>query len=101
MQLDFYKNSLAKEEIEVIIPGDTDVEFINRSIYTEFSKGIFLPETKKQYLQIINTLMEKGARGVILGCTEIPILIKQEDCSIPVFDTAFIHADAAVKFAVA
>jgi len=101
MQLDFYKNRLAKAGIEVIIPNHADVEFINRSIYTEFSKGIFLQETKKQYLQIINTLMEKGARGVILGCTEIPILIKQEDCSIPVFDTAFIHADAAVKFAVA
>lgn len=100
MQLDFYKVILAAHGISVIIPDETDIEFINQSIYTEFSRGIFLPERKQQYLRIINALIEQGAQGIILGCTEIPILIKQEDCKVPVFDTAFIHAEAAVKFSV-
>lgn len=99
MQLDFYKTKLAAAGIEVIIPGEADIELINNAIYDEFSKGVFLPERKAEYLQIINSLIAQGAGGVILGCTEIPILIKQEDCTIPVFDTAFIHTDAAVKFA--
>jgi aspartate racemase len=99
MQLEFYKTRLAASGIDVIIPAETDIEFINDSIYNEFSKGVFLPERKLQYLQIIRSLIGQGAEGIILGCTEIPILIKQEDCTVPVFDTAFIHAEAAVKFA--
>ncbi len=99
MQMDFYKKKLADKNIETIIPGSNDIEFINNSIYNEFSKGIFLPETKQQYLRIINDLIQQGAEGFILGCTEIPILIKQEDCTVPVFDTGLIHATAAVDFA--
>jgi aspartate racemase len=99
MQLEFYKNRLASAGIEVIIPDEANVELINNSIYNEFSKGIFLPERKQEYLHIIQSLIEQGASGIILGCTEIPILIKQEDCTIPVFDSAFIHAEAAVNFA--
>jgi aspartate racemase len=99
MQLEFYKTRLAASGIDVIIPAETDIELINDSIYNEFSKGVFLPERKLQYLQIIRSLIGQGAEGIILGCTEIPILIKQEDCTVPVFDTAFIHAEAAVKFA--
>ena len=100
MQMDFYKNKLAAQGIAVIIPNEEDIEFINKSIYNEFAKGVFLPDRKQQYLQIINSLIEQGGEGIILGCTEIPILIKQEDCAVPVFDTAFIHAEAAVKFAI-
>lgn len=99
MQMDFYKAKLAESGIETIIPGSTDIAFINNSIYNEFGQGVFLPETKAEYLRIINVLIEAGAEGVILGCTEIPILIKQSDCSVPVFDTAMIHATAAVDFA--
>lgn len=99
MQMDFYKDKLLNHGISTIIPGEKDIEFINQSIYTEFSKGIFLPETKKRYLEIINTLVDAGAEGIILGCTEIPILIKQEDCIVPVFDTTAIHVKAAVDFA--
>lgn len=99
MQLDFYTAKLAANNIETIIPKETDVEFINNSIYNEFSKGIFLPETKQQYLRIIDLLIKQGAEGIILGCTEIPILIKQEDCAVPVFDTGLIHSIAAVDFA--
>jgi aspartate racemase len=99
MQLGFYKTKLAAAGIEVIIPGEADIELINDSIYNEFSKGIFLTERKTQYLRIIQALIDSGAEGIILGCTEIPILIKQEDSGVPVFDTAFIHAAAAVDFA--
>jgi aspartate racemase len=99
MQLDFYKNKLADLGIETIIPGEADIEYINNSIYNEFSKGIFLPETKAAYLHIMHGLIAQGAEGFILGCTEIPILIKQEDCVVPVFDTGLIHAAAAVDFA--
>ena len=99
MQMDFYKNKLADKSIETVIPGASDIEFINNSIYNEFSKGIFLPETKRKYLRIINDLIQQGAEGFILGCTEIPILIKQEDCAVPVFDTGLIHSTAAVDFA--
>lgn len=99
MQMDFYKNKLAGRGIETIIPGEASIEYVNNSIYNEFSKGVFLPETKKQYMQIIKELIHRGAEGVIFGCTEIPILIKQEDCAIPVFDTGIIHSMAAIDFA--
>lgn len=99
MQLDFYKNILLSHGISTVIPSGNDIEFINNSIYTEFSKGIFLPETKKEYLAIIDKMKPMGVEGVILGCTEIPILIKQEDCDLPLFDSAYIHSMAAVDFA--
>lgn len=99
MQLPFYKNKLAEQGIETIIPNETDMEYINSAIYNEMGKGIFLPERKEGFIQIIHQLKAAGAEGVILGCTEIPILIKQEDSPIPVFDTTAIHATAAVNFA--
>lgn len=99
MQMDFYKDRLAAQGITVIIPGEADIEFINHTIYEEFGKGIFLPDRKEQYLRIIDSMLQQGAEGIVLGCTEIPILIRQEDCRVPVFDTAFIHAKAAVNFA--
>lgn len=99
MQLDFYKNKLAEQGIETIIPNEADIEYINTAIYDEMGKGIFLPERKQGFIRIINQLKEQGAEGVILGCTEIPILIQQNDSPIPVFDTAAIHVNAAVEFA--
>ena len=99
MQLPFYTSTLAAQGIVTIIPEQTDIDVINDTIYNEMGKGIFLPATKEKYLHIIEKLIAKGAEGVILGCTEIPILIKQTDCFVPVFDTALIHAMAAVEFA--
>jgi len=101
MQLDFYRDKLAEYEIETIIPGEEDVQMVNDSIYNELGKGLILPDTKKNYLQLINKLIEQGAEGIILGCTEIPLLIKQKDSPVPVFDTTYIHAMAAVNFALA
>jgi aspartate racemase len=99
MQLPFYTNMLAAHGIATIIPEQADIDFINDTIYNEMGNGIFLPATKEKYLYIIQKLIAQGAEGVILGCTELPILIKQSDCNIPVFDTALIHATAAVDFA--
>ena len=99
MQLPFYKKKLAEQGIETIIPNEADIEYINSAIYNEMGKGIFLPQRKEGFINIINQFKEEGAEGVILGCTEIPILIKQDDSPIPVFDTTAIHATAAVKFA--
>lgn len=98
MQLDFYKDKLAAKGIAVIIPEQPDIDYINNAIYSEFAKGIFLPETKQRFLQIIDKLIARGAEGVISGCTEIPLLIQPGDCSIPVFDTTMLHAKAAVDF---
>lgn len=99
MQLDFYKNKLAVKGISTIIPNETEIEIINTAIYTEMGKGIFTANTKAKFLEIIQRLISEGAEGIILGCTEIPILIKQEDCTVPVFDTTRIHSQAAVRFA--
>jgi aspartate racemase len=99
MQFDFYKNKLAAHGIETIIPGKKDIEFVNDVIYNELGKGKFLPETKQRMLALIDKLSLQGAGGAILGCTEIPMLIKQEDTAVPVFDTTLIHATAAVDFA--
>ena len=99
MQMDFFKNKLAERGITSIIPNEEGIEIINTAIYTEMGKGIFLPATKQKFLTIINQLIEKGAEGIILGCTEIPLLIKQEDCAVQVFDTDKIHSDAVVEFA--
>ena len=98
MQFDFYKNKLALHGIKTLIPDERGIEIINKSIYEELGKGILSSSTKEQYIGIINSLHQQGAEGVILGCTEIPLLIKQEDCSIPVFDTTLLHATAAVDF---
>ena len=97
MKEDFYKDVLSKFGIEVITPEGDDFEEINRVIYEELVKGKTLEASKKRYLEIIGRLQKKGAKGVILGCTEIELLISEEDLSIPAFKTVEIHARAAVK----
>ncbi|MGL6269434.1 MAG: aspartate/glutamate racemase family protein [Chitinophagaceae bacterium] len=98
MQLDFYTKKLTAKGIETIIPGEEDIAYINHAIYTEMGKGLFLPETKARFIQIINSFKEADVEAVILGCTEIPILIKQNEVEMPVFDTTAIHVDAAVNY---
>lgn len=99
MEMGFYQEQLAKFGITAIVPNEADKQFVHDAIYNEMGKNIFLSATKEKILSIIDTLKTAGAEGVILGCTEIPLLIKQTDCSIPVFDTTLIHATAAVAFA--
>ena len=99
MEKDFYKNVLKSFGIKTIIPNAEDREEINRVIYEELPSGILKPSSKKSYIEIIERLEAQGAEGVILGCTEIPLLIQQENVSIPVFDTTTIHATKAMEFA--
>lgn len=100
MEGDFYKKVLnEKFNIDVVIPDEDDREIVHEVIYEELCKGIINENSKEKYKKIINSLVLKGAEGIVLGCTEIPLLIKQEDVSIPVFDTTTIHAVSAVEFA--
>ena len=99
MELGFFQQELEKFGIGTIIPDDADRQYIHDAIYNEMGKNIFLPTTRERFISIIQKLEQQGAGGVILGCTEIPLLIKQIDSPIPVFDTTQIHAAAAVAFA--
>lgn len=100
MELNFYKDKLRANGIEPIIPEkQDDRDFIEDTLRNELGKGIINPATKKGYIGIIQQLILAGAEGIILGCTEIPLLIKQEDVAVPVFDTTKIHSQAAVDFA--
>ena len=99
MEAAFFKDKLIKQGIDVFIPNAGDRQYIHQTIFEELERGIMLPETKVRYLGIIQSLINDGADAVILGCTEIPLLIKPEDCTIPVFDTTLIHATAAARFA--
>lgn len=95
MEKDFFKDILKSFGIETLIPNDENRNEINRVIYDELAKGELNAVSKQNYIEIIKKQIESGAEGVILGCTEIPLLIKQEDVSVPVFDTTTIHATAA------
>lgn len=99
MELDFFKEKLKALDIEAIIPESDDRDFLHDTIFNELGKGLILESTKDRYLSIIEKLIDKGAEGIILGCTEIPLLVKQEMVKVPVFDTAMIHSNAAVAFA--
>ena len=95
MQQDFYKNILIRQGIEVIVPNDDDVDVVNRVIYDELCLGKIFEKSKAAYLDIIHELARNGAQGIILGCTEIGLLIQQSDTDIPLFDTTLIHAEQA------
>lgn len=98
MQQDFYKSKIAESGIEVLIPDEQDIELVNHVIYDELCLGIISQDSKQAYQKIITDLASKGAQGVILGCTEIGLLIQEGDTEIPVFDTTQIHAvKAALK----
>ena len=102
MEQDFYKGRLAeKHGLDVIVPSAEEMEIVHRIIYNELCQGTILDSSKKEYLRIINNLVNQGAEGVILGCTEIPLLVKQADVAVPIFDTTTIHAQEAVKIAIA
>jgi aspartate racemase len=100
MEMDFYTKKLSEAGIRAIIPGKEERLFIHSTIMNELLKENFRPESKKRFLEIINGLEREGARGIVLGCTEIPLLIKQEDTHLPVFNTLELHALAAADFAV-
>ena len=101
MEEDFYKGRLReKHELEVIVPADTDRNIIDDIIYNELCVGIIKRSSKEKFREVIKDLVSSGADGVILGCTEIPLLISQEDVEVPLFDTTAIHSRAAVELAI-
>ena len=92
MTQDFYKSRINDKNIKVLIPEEKDIEIVNHVIYDELCRGIISEKSRQEYVRIISSLQQKGAQGVILGCTEIGLLISQKDLPIPVFDTTYIHA---------
>ena len=100
MEQDFYKSKLIEKEINVIIPDKNDIEIINKVIYDELCLGTINSNSKKKFLEIVDKLRSKGAEGIILGCTEIGLLIKNEDTGVPLFDTAVIHAEEAAIYSI-
>jgi aspartate racemase len=100
MEQDFYKGRLIKKHrLKVLTPSKEDITVIHQVIMDELSIGVIKDVSKTKYWEIINRLKDQGAGGIILGCTEIPLLVKEEEGSVPLFDTTGIHAAAAVDFA--
>jgi len=100
MEQDFYKSKLIEKGINVIIPDKNDIEIINEVIYDELCLGTINSDSKKKFLEIVDKLRNKGAEGIILGCTEIGLLIKNADTEVPLFDTAIIHAEQAAIYSI-
>ena len=99
MTQEFYRDKLIEAGLSVLTPDEADMDIVHDVIYNELCLGIVREESKAEYLRIIGDLSTRGAQGVILGCTEIGLLIAQEDTSLPVFDTTRIHAEQAVRTA--
>ena len=99
MTQDFYRGKLVEAGLEVLIPDEAGVAMINDVIFNELCLGVLKEESKAAFVMEIEKLASQGAEGVILGCTEIGLLIKQEDVEIPVFDTTLIHATKAAEMA--
>jgi aspartate racemase len=100
MELDFYRGRLEKEHgLEVLIPEEPGRTLVHDVIYKELTYGTIREESRAAYVKVIEDLVRRGAQGVILGCTEIPLLVKEKDSPVPVFDTTALHAAAAVDFA--
>jgi aspartate racemase len=102
MEMDFYRGRLeAQHSLKVLVPGEPGRTTVHEVIYKELARGLVRPEARKAYVEVIEDLVKRGAEGVILGCTEIPMLIGAKDSPVPVFDTTALHAAAAVDFALA
>lgn len=97
MEQDFYRGRLAARGIEVLVPGTADRAIVHRVIYEELCRGRVEQESREEYLRIIDSLGERGAEGVIEGCTEIVMLVDGRHADMPLFDTTAIHADEAVR----
>lgn len=99
MTKDFFRRKLEENGISVILPSKEDMEYVNDAIFKELVAGIFLSKTKQEFIRIINDMKERGAKGIILGCTEIPLLVSENDVNIKLFDTTRIHAEKALSYA--
>ncbi len=99
MEMDFYKSRLKERGIDTVIPDLNDRDFIQKTISDELLKGVFSDDSRYRFIEISKKLNKTGADGIVLGCTEIPLLLKQEDINIPIINTLIVHAMAAVDFA--
>ena len=99
MEQEFYAGRLQKRHrVDVLVPCKRDRQLVHDEIYDELCQGSILQESRDNIVTIINGLVEQGAEGIVLGCTEIPLLIREDDVSVPLFDTTRIHAEKAVAF---
>ena len=101
MEKTFYQDALAERGITILLPEGEDRKRVNDVIYDELVAGVIRDASREVFLGIIDDLEARGAEGVILGCTEIPLLVSQELSALPLFDTTTIHAEAALRYAVA
>lgn len=99
MEEAFYVERLAGHGIECVIPSEEEREEIHRAIFSELCQGVISAESRSRFLQTMVSLAQRGAQGVVLGCTELPLLVNQDDTPMPLFDTTRLHAMAAVNFA--
>ena len=99
MEQEFYKERLQSHGLEVVVPQKEDRELVHKVIYNELCLGITKDTSKNEYIKIINFLAQQGCEGIILGCTEIGLLVQQEDVDVKLYDTATIHAQKAVEMA--
>ena len=102
MEQDFYRGRLKRKHgIDVVVPGDDDMDAVHSVIYNELCRGELRSESRRKFIEIMDSLTDSGAEGIILGCTEIPLLVNQNDTDIPLFNTTELHAAAAVGAALA
>jgi aspartate racemase len=100
MEHDFYKKRLIEDfGLTVLIPNETDRNIVHRVIYEELVQGKIIDASREEYKRIMESLITQGAQGIILGCTEIELLVKQQDSRVPLFPTTKIHAIAAIEYA--
>lgn len=100
MEMEFYRKKLEENGLRVLVPEKQETrDYVQHTLKEELGRGIINPDTKQNYISIVKDLVGRGAEGIILGCTEIPLLVSQEDFSIPVFDTTKIHSSAIVEYA--
>jgi aspartate racemase len=99
MEKPFYQDALGESGIRVIVPDSGDRDVINNVIYDELVRGVVRDESRRHFVRVIDELASRGAEGVILGCTEIPLLIQAEYCDLPLLDSTRIHAEAALQYA--
>ena len=95
----FFRDGLAKSGLKVVVPEPADQQRINDVIYQELCRGTILESSRLFFLDVINRLSAQGAEGIVLGCTEIPLLIEPQHCNLPLFNTSLLHAAKALEFA--
>ena len=99
MTQEFYRDKLTERGIEVLIPEGDDIDLVNRVIFDELCLGIVKEDSRTEYLRVIAALQQRGAQGILLGCTELGLIVDQKDVSLPLFDTTEIHAKKALELA--